>query len=186
MWIACGVTPWSRITWRRSTTICCGPHRNHSSTSSAGSSASRIRRQPLAVEPAGEQLDVLLLAGEHVHQLEPVGVAVLEVLQPPRGTSRCGGCGWRRPASPAARGSVSRMRGDDREHRRDPRAGGDRDVALAVRRVELGGEPARRRHHVELVADPQHVERVLGEGAAGQPLDRDPQHARTPAGEQIE
>ena len=31
--------------------------------------------------PAGEQLDVLLLAGEHVDAAEPVGVAVLEVLQ---------------------------------------------------------------------------------------------------------
>ena len=31
--------------------------------------------EPLAVEPAAEQLDVLRLAGEHVDQLEPVGVA---------------------------------------------------------------------------------------------------------------
>ena len=37
--------------------------------------------QPVGVEPAGEQLGVLRLAGEHVDQLEPVRVAVLEVLE---------------------------------------------------------------------------------------------------------
>jgi hypothetical protein len=51
------------------------------------------------------------------------------------------------------------------------------DVALLVCRVELGEEAAARRHHVEDVADLQHVEGVLGERPARQPLDRDPQHA---------
>lgn len=40
------------------------------------------RQQPgqsLPVEPAGRQTGLLLLTGEHRHQLEPVRVAVLEV-----------------------------------------------------------------------------------------------------------
>ena len=49
--------------------------------SSGGSSAVEDPAQPLGVEPAGEQLDLLRLPGEHVQQLEPVGVAVLEVLE---------------------------------------------------------------------------------------------------------
>ena len=43
-----------------------GPQRNHSSTVSTGSERVEDPREPLGVEPAGEELDVLRLAGQHV------------------------------------------------------------------------------------------------------------------------
>ena len=49
---------------------------------------------------------------------------------------------------------------------------------LAGGRVELGGEPAGGRHHLELVADPERVDDALAERSAREPLHADPQHAR--------
>ena len=60
----------------------------------------------------------------------------------PRRTSPSRWCGCRRAASPGASGLASTEAGD-REHRRDPRARGDAEVAAAGRRV--GPEAARRR-----------------------------------------
>ena len=176
MWIAVGSTPWSRITCRRSTTICCGPHRNHSSTSSAGQQRVEDPGQPVAVEAAGEQLDVLLLAGQHVDQPEPVREAVLQVVQVVEEHHRAVG-----PVRVDQHHLGARLaledRGHDRDHRRDARAGRDRDVRLGGRRVERGGEPAGRRHHVELVTDVQRVDDALAEGTAGQLLHADPEQA---------
>ena len=130
--------------------------------------------QAVAVEPAGEQVDVLLLAREHVHQPEPVGEPVLEVVQVVEEHHRAVG-----PVGVDQHHLGARLalqdRGHDRDHRRDPRPGGDGDVGLGRRRVEGGGEPARRRHHVELVADPQGVDDALAEGATGQLLHADPE-----------
>jgi hypothetical protein len=46
---------------------------------------------------------------------------------------------------------------------------------VVVGRVELGEEPAGGGHHVDLVADPELLQGVLGERTAGEPLHRDPQ-----------
>ena len=58
-----------------------GPHRYHSSTVSTGSEQVEDRREPLGVEPAVEELDVLGLTGQHVDQVEAAREAVLEVLE---------------------------------------------------------------------------------------------------------
>ena len=132
--------------------------------------------EPVAVEPTAEQLDVGGLAGQHVDQVESAGVAVLEVLELLQEHDRLRRAVAVQQREPAL-GLVPQRGGEERDHGRDPAAGGDRHVVLAVRRVERGGEPAGRRHHLELVADLQRLGDELGERSAAEPLHRDPQPA---------
>jgi hypothetical protein len=111
-----------------------------------------------------------------VHDLQPLAEAVLEVVHLVEEHHRPV-----RPVGVDQRHRRARLplehRRDDREDRRDARARGDRDVPLAGGRVDLGGEPAGRGHHLELVADPEPVDHTLAERPAGQSLDADPQGA---------
>ena len=59
---------------------------------------SRIAAQPRGVEPTGEQLDVLRLPREHVHDLQAARRTGPSGRGPRRGTSPSGGSGWRRSA----------------------------------------------------------------------------------------
>ena len=97
------------------------------------------------------------LAREHVHDLQPGREPVLEVVQLVEEHHRPV-----RAVGVDQRDRRARLaledRGDDREHRRDAGAGGDRDVVRRGGRVDRGGEPAGGRHHVELVADDQRAE----------------------------
>ena len=111
-----------------------------------------------------------------MHQVEPVGVAVLEVLELLEEHDRPGGPVAVDQRDGALRLDLQRGR-HDRQHRRDAAAGRDGAVVLGVGRVERGEEAAGRRHHVEHVADLQRAGGVPGERAAGQPLDADPQPA---------
>ena len=66
---------------RASVIIANGPHSQTWSIAASGTSAVEQPAQPVGVEPAGEQLDVARLAGEHVHELEPRAVRVLQVAE---------------------------------------------------------------------------------------------------------
>ena len=122
--------------------------------------------QPVAVEPPGQQLDVLRLTRQHVHDLEPLGEAVLEVVHLVEEHHR--------PAGPVGvderherAGLALEDRRDDREHRRDARAGRDRDVRLG--RASGRGVVVNRPAGVITSSsspDPERVDDALAERAA--------------------
>ena len=104
--------------------------------------------EPVGVDPAGQQLGVLRLAGEHVHDVQPGRVAVLEVGQLLGEHHRS-----RVPVAVHQGERAVRLGGqrggDQRQHRRDAGAGRDRGVVAHRVRRERGGEVAERRQHVD-------------------------------------
>ena len=111
-----------------------------------------------------------------MQELEAGRVAVLEVLELLEEHHRA-----RRPVAVEERDPALRFGGQDRrhdrQHRRDAGAGGDHRVVLGVRRVELGGEPTGRGHHLEHVAGLHRLQRVRRERTVGNLLDPDPQRS---------
>ena len=83
------------------------------------------RTEPVSVEATGEQLDVLPLTREDVDDLEPVGEAVLEVVDLVEEHHRAAGAVGVDERD-AGSGLALQQGRDDREDRRDAGAGGDR------------------------------------------------------------
>ena len=98
-----------------------------------GGDVEPVGQQRLAlglVDPAVEQVDVLLLAAEDVDQREAVEVGVLEVLELLAEHDRAGGAVAVDQREAAVR--LGRERGlDDAEQRRDPAAGGEAEIVVA-------------------------------------------------------
>ena len=121
------------------------------------------RAQLAGVEPAVEQLHFLRFAAEHVDQADPLRVGVLEVgdlvgehhriVAPVAVEQGDGGL--------VLRGEHGSGDGQDGG---DPAARGDQDVVRGG--VQIGGERARRRLHVDHVAGPDLVHQPAGHRAA--------------------
>ena len=120
-------TPRASRVSRSSTTMACGPHRNHSSTSSGGTSvsSSRSSRGPSSRPDSSSTRPGL--AGEQVQQLEPIGVAVLEVLELLGEHHAAAGAVDVQQGDPGLRLLLQHGR-HDRQHRRDPAPRGDARV----------------------------------------------------------
>ena len=112
--------------------------------------------EPVGVETAGEDLDVEGFLVEHVDELEPVRVAVLQVLEVLQEHDVEGGA-VDVDQDRAAPGFDLQGGAEDGQHRRDARAGRDGSVPLALTGVQGGGEAAGRRHDVQHVARPEVV-----------------------------
>ena len=130
----------------------------------------------LLIEHAVEQLDVLQIVRQHVIQHEAVHEAVLQVFEFFREHDLVDAAVAVDQRERAARLDFERGL-DDREHRRDARAAGKRDVLLPLIRVQMREEAAVRRHHVDGVAGLQRVEREIRKAAAAHALDADAQFA---------
>ncbi len=153
-----------------------GPQRNQSSTDSTGTSVSVIlvsRAASSRPDSSSASCDSRLSTCSRWNRPRIAVLEVLELLEEHHGPAGAVGVDQRDPAVGLA---LQRGR-DDREDRGDAGPRRDRAVVLGVRRVELGVEPPRRRHHLELVTDLQASDREAGEVAAGQHLDADPQLA---------
>ena len=133
--------------------------------------------QPVGVEPPGQQLDVLGLAGEHVHDLEPVGEAVLEVVHLVEEHHRAAGPVGVDQGHERA-GLALEDRRHDREHRRDARSR-PRSRRSASRRVGSSSVVNRPAGVITSSSSPtRSASTTLSLNAPpGQPLDPDPQHA---------
>ena len=174
-WMCSGSTPRSISVSRTSAVSSIGPHRNHSSTvSGARSLASHRSSLSRSIRPHSVG-GVERVAGEDVQDLEPVGVAGLELVElgaEHRRLARAVAVDQREPAV-----GLELERGlQHREDRGDAAADDDRDVVLAVERIERRAEPAGRGHHLEHVAGLQLLGDERRERAAGDVLDGDPQH----------
>jgi hypothetical protein len=129
--------------------------------------------QPGGVEPAAGQLGVPRLAGEHVHELQPGAVAVLQVGELVGEHHRV-----RAPVAVEhgdGRPTVAQHAGRQREDRGDARPGDDEHVVGRDRQV--GGEGARRRQHLDPVTRLHLVDEVGGEEPTGDLADADPRGA---------
>ncbi len=130
----------------------------------------------MLIEHAVEQLDVLQIVRQHVIQHEAVHEAVLQVFEFFREHDLIDAAVAVHQRESAARLDFERGL-DDREHRRNARAAGKRDVLLALIGVQMGEEATVRRHHVDGVAGLQRVEREVRETPAAHALDADAQFA---------
>ena len=138
----------------------------------------REQRDPLAVEAAVQDVDVLRLARQHVKDGQPAEMPVLQLFErAPEHDAR------RRAVAVEQRGARFRVGGehgaDDRDDRRDAGAGGEEGVMPA--RADLRGEAAFRSGDVEAAARPQRLVGEAGEAAALDLPDRDPQLASRPS-----
>ena len=139
-WIRPLSTPSSRSTSMASVTMPNGPHSHQWSTAGTSTVAGSSAVSRCGVQPAAVQLDLLRLAGQHVDDLHPRRVGVLEVgdlvgehdrvAAPVAVQQRDGGLVVRRE-----------HRGGDRHHRGDAGAGGDEHVPAGDGQV--GGEACR-------------------------------------------
>jgi len=117
-------------------------------------------------DPAVEQVDVLAFPAEQVQHLQPLQIAVLQVVEllpeddagDPAVAVDQGERAARLPGQHAAQNG---------HHQRDAAAGGDRQVVPGVLCVRAHGKATGRRHHLHLVANPQ-----PGVGPAGKPAGR--------------
>src|SRR5271156_4499125 len=132
--------------------------------------------QSASVEPAGEDLDVQGFLVEHVDQLEPVQVAVLQVFEVLQEHDVQGGAV---DVDEDRAASWFDLQGgaEDGQHRRDARAGRDGPVPLALTGVQGGGKAAGRRHDVQHVARPEPFGYITRKDAVRDPLDADAQPA---------
>ena len=143
------------------------------------------RARPRAVDAAVQQLDVLRLARQHVHEVEALQVHVLqrrELLAEHHARRRAVAVEQRELRVRLAR----ERRLDDRQDRRDPAACRERDV-VALRRPSsgtlkwpIGGITSSVSPRFQLLVRPGR------EHAAGRALDRDPQPVVAAPAEQIE
>jgi hypothetical protein len=121
-----------------------------------------------------QELDVLRLARQHVHEVEARQIRVLqcrELLAEHHGARRAVAVEQRE----RGRG-LDRKRGlDDRQERGDAAARRESDVMVRRRRIERHVEVAHRRHDVEGHARAQRFVGPGRERAAGRLLDRDAQ-----------
>ena len=177
-WIRPGSTPSPRSTSIAPVTIAIRPaqppvvHRGHVD------GRGQQRGQPRGVEPPAVQLDLLRLAGQHVDDLHPGRVGVLEVRDlvgehdrvaaPVAVQQRHGGLVVRR-----------QDRRGDRHHRGDAGPRGDQHVAAGD--AQVGGEGAARRLHLKRVAGPERVHQPAGDRAARDLADADPRCRSRPA-----
>ena len=113
---------------------------------------------------------------EHVNQLEPVRVTVLEVLEVLQEHDVEDGA-VDVDQDRAAPGFDLQGGAEDGQHRRDARAGRDGSVPLALTGVQGGGEAAGWRHDVQHVARPESFGYITREDAVRDPLDADAQPA---------
>ncbi|SAK98425.1 hypothetical protein AWB79_07594 [Caballeronia hypogeia] len=130
----------------------------------------------LLIQHAVEQLDVLQIVGQHVIQREPVHIPVLQIFEFFREHDRVHAAIAVHQRE-AARGLRIERRLDDRQHRRDARAARERHVLLGVIRVQVREEAPVGRHHIDLVARLQGIEREVREAPATHALDADAQFA---------
>ena len=157
-------------------TIPYGPQRNHSSASTSTRPVVDQPGEPRGVDPAAQQIRVLRLAGQHVHELQPGRKPILEVGQLLGEHHRA-----RVPVAVHQRERARRLgrqRGrDQREDRRDAGPGRDGDVATGALGRERRREVAERRHHLDRVPGAELGRRELGERAAADRLHADAQPA---------
>ena len=113
----------------RCVTSSIGPHRNHSSTLVRGERGRQPALELVAVDAPAELGDVVRVAREHVEDLEPVGVARLELVELGAEHRRLLGAVAVDQREPALGLDLER-RLQHREDRRDAAAGDDRDVVL--------------------------------------------------------
>ncbi len=137
------------------------------------------------IDAAVEEIDVLLLAREHVVEAEARQVAVLQVLE--RLVEHHARLAAVAVDQREARARLAReRRADQRQHRRDAAARGERDVVLVVVRRQRREESPLGRHHVDRVAGLQRFVDPDREATARHFLDRDAQLAVVATRAQIE
>ncbi|SAL03893.1 hypothetical protein AWB77_06894 [Caballeronia fortuita] len=130
----------------------------------------------LSIQHAVEQLHILQIVGQHVIQREPVHIPILQIFKFLGEHDRVHAAIAVHQREAARRLHVQR-RLDDRKHRRDARAARERHVVLRMIRVQMREEAAIGRHHVDLVAGLQSIEREVREAPATHALDADAQFA---------
>ncbi len=172
--MCCASTPCSISVSRASVTSSAGPHRNHSSTSAGASAPAQPALELVAVDPSTQVRGVARVTAQDVDDLQAVGVARLELVELVAEHRRWPGA-VAVDQREAALGLDLERRLEHRQDRRDAAADGDRDVVLAVERVQRRAEAPGRGHHLEHVAGLELLGDEGGERAAGDVLDRDPQ-----------
>ena len=143
----------------------------------------RAQQHPhlLAIEPAVQDRDVLLFAGDHMEDREPLHEAVFQFFQRLAKQHAAGRAVAVEQEEPAVR--LARQHAlHDRQDRRDAGAGGEADIDPRLVGRMRDAEAAGRRHDVEFVAGFQFIGGPARERAAIDLLHRDPQLAVVGAG----
>src|SRR5664279_343865 len=124
----------------------------------AGRRHQRAQQHPhlLAIEPAVQDRDILLLAGDHMEYREPLHEAVLEFFQGLTKQHAGGRSVAIKQKEPAA-GLARQHAPHDRKNRRDAGASGKTDIEPRLAGRRRDAEAAGRRHDVEFIAGLQFV-----------------------------
>ncbi|SPB19015.1 hypothetical protein NOV72_06216 [Caballeronia novacaledonica] len=130
----------------------------------------------LTIQHAVEKLDILQIVRQHVIQREPIHIPVLQIFEFFGEHDRVDAAIAVHQREAARRLRIQR-RLDDRQHRRDARAARERHVMFRVVRVQMREEASVGRHHVDLVAGLQGIEREVRKTPAPHALDADAQFA---------
>jgi len=129
-----------------------------------------------AIDPPVQKLDVLRLARQHVHEVEPAEIAILQrgELVAEHHRRRCAIAEHQREARVRL---GPKRRSDDRHQRRDAAAGRDAEIVSRRLRIMTDAEMAHRRHDVERRAFAQRLVGPHREQATRRAFHRDPQRA---------